>query len=362
VFSPLTWDLTDEPFVPLDDGARVTRLHDIRPVRVPLTAYLDCPTSGSPWKVDSSMSAKQVEKTPRAVSLEYWDKVCPPHYRYRINTTEINARIGVNLEKDQGSDIVGKWVDFLKTIHDQRCVIISWQTPRIIDFGLLGSERLLSLWPAYSKSPVLTQFKWSPIVLKAVQKNLRLISPPPWYLPWKFTSEDEKYEVPGLVTLHVRRGDYESHCKWVSTFANFEGWNRLPFLPDQWSPPEAKDERREYALHRCWIEIPAILSRLEDLRMQHPELTLDRIFLSTNGKPDWILELKDALAKGGWYTIVSTRDLDLNWHEGGVENAVDMEMAARGQVFVGNGFSSFSSTIVRIRTLRGLSPNYTHLW
>ncbi len=135
MFSPLTWDLTDEPFVPLDDGARVTRLHDIRPVRVPLTAYLNCATSGSPWRVDSSMSAEQIEKPTLSISLEYWDQVCPSYYRYKINATEINPRIGVNLDKDEGDVIVGKWVDFLKTLHDQRCIILAWQTPRIIDFG-----------------------------------------------------------------------------------------------------------------------------------------------------------------------------------------------------------------------------------
>ncbi|SRR5258708_1899999 len=75
---------------------------------------------------------------------------------------------------------------------------------------LLGSERLLSLWSTYSKSPILTQFKWSPIVLGAVQKNLRPLSSPRSWIPWKSTNEDEIYQVPGLVTMHIRRGDYES--------------------------------------------------------------------------------------------------------------------------------------------------------
>ncbi len=108
----------------------------------------------------------------------------------------------------------------------------------------------------------------------------------------------------------------------MSTFANFEGWNRLPFLPDPWSPPEAPNARQKYALDRCWVEIPAIHSRLETLRKQHPELSLDRVFLATNGKPDWVVELKKVLAKGGWDTVVTTRDLDLDWQESGVENAI----------------------------------------
>ena len=111
-------------------------------------------------------------------------------------------------------------------------------------------------------------------------------------------------------------------CQWVSTFASFEGWNRLPFLADPWSPPQAPDARKTYALNRCWIDIPAVLSRLEALRKQHSELLLDRVFLSTNAQPDWIAELKGVLTKNGWKTIVSTRDLHLNWQENGVENAI----------------------------------------
>ena len=144
MFAPLTWDLIDIPYVPVDDDTQVARVnYDIRPTRIPITAYVNSPTSGAPWKVDSSMSAEEVEKMPRAISLEHWDKVCPSHYRYQVNTTEINARIGVNLDKDEGLVIVNKWVDFLKTLDNQRCINLLWDTPRIIDFGWVSySQRL----------------------------------------------------------------------------------------------------------------------------------------------------------------------------------------------------------------------------
>jgi hypothetical protein len=41
---------------------------------------------------------------------------------------------------------------------------------------------------------------------------------------------------------------------------------------------------------------------------------------------------------------------------------IDMELAARGHVFIGNGFSSVSSTVTRIRLVRGIPPNQTHFW
>ena len=42
--------------------------------------------------------------------------------------------------------------------------------------------------------------------------------------------------------------------------------------------------------------------------------------------------------------------------------SADMELASRGQVFVGNGFSSFSSTVVRLRMVRGVAMGDTRLW
>ncbi|KAF8324928.1 uncharacterized protein EI90DRAFT_2933611 [Cantharellus anzutake] len=363
VFSPYTWDLKNEPFVPVEHNTHLAGARHVRPSRVPLTAFLNGPTAGAPWIVDSSLSVEQLEKTPRAISARYWDEICPDDSRYNINTTEVNARIGVDFDNDDGAIIVDKWVAFLGGIDDQRCINIMQDTPRIIDFGILSSERLVSIWPGYSKSPVLTQFKWSPIVLGAVQKNLPLLLPPS-RLARKISKIKNQYlEIPGLVTLHIRRGDFESHCVFVSTtFASFEGWNQLPFLPDGFNSPQSPQERGKYTMERCWIEIPDVVSRLESLRRQYSELTLDRVFLSTNAKPEWLAELKHVLSQHGWRNVVSTSDISLTWQESGVENAVDIEIASRGQIFVGNGFSSFSSTIIRLRMVRGLNPKYTRRW
>ena len=52
----------------------------------------------------------------------------------------------------------------------------------------------------------------------------------------------------------------------------------------------------------------------------------------------WALgELKDALAKDGWTDVVSTVDVQLDAEQYYVSMAVDMAIAARAEVFVGNG-------------------------
>ncbi|KAF9508505.1 hypothetical protein BS47DRAFT_1415930 [Hydnum rufescens UP504] len=50
IFTPFTWDLNNWPFVPItSDGHLMGLPYKVRPARVPLTAYINSPTMGSPW-------------------------------------------------------------------------------------------------------------------------------------------------------------------------------------------------------------------------------------------------------------------------------------------------------------------------
>lgn len=74
---------------------------------------------------------------------------------------------------------------------------------------------------------------------------------------------------------------------------------------------------------RCWVEIDAIVKRLTKLKMEYKdELKLGRVYVSTNGKEEWVAELKRALLKEGWQSVMTTRDLKLTWEESGVDSAV----------------------------------------
>ena len=135
---------------------------------------------------------------------------------------------------------------------------------------------------------------------------------------------------------------------------------------------------------RCWIEIDAIAARLRALRIEYPEARLERVYVSTNADQEWTEELKSTLQLEGWESIVATPDLTLTWEESGVDSAIgmynsylpfdnessrprycpssDMELVSRGQIFIGNGFSSFSSTVVRLRLTRNVSVDWTRFW
>ena len=52
---------------------------------------------------------------------------------------------------------------------------------------------------------------------------------------------------------------------------------------------------------------------------------LDRVFVMTNGAPEWVALLKQALAATGHYKhVASSRDLVLSWEQKYVAQAVDM--------------------------------------
>lgn len=64
---------------------------------------------------------------------------------------------------------------------------------------------------------------------------------------------------------------------------------------------------------------------------------LDVLYLLTNDASPWLSEPQSALRKNGWTTVATSRDLALDADQRDVSMAVDMEIARRAAVFVGNG-------------------------
>ena len=218
------------------------------------------------------------------------------------------------------------------------------------------ARRLLDVWPQFSESPILTQFGWSPLIELAFDTNRETISPatslePPLYtLP--FTSNRERYTpLPGLLALHIRRGDFETHCKLLAHHnSTFTAYNAFPDLPDRLDKPLPGDEEERISSYRphCFPDISEIVVKADEVRESDAGQGLRRVFVMTNGDAKWVEALKRALAKNGWEAVASSRDVVVNKEQKYVEQAVDMLIGQRAQVFVGNGVSiSFRSLRVR---------------
>lgn len=313
------------------------------PPHTPLNAIISGPSAGGAWD--------EGDDAPRSISEEWFDVVCPKKERRIINTREVKPIIGWA----EGIDIFDHWKKLLLDAPE-RCIEIEPEHykkdffPQTFDLWLWGGVRIRSLWDSFSKSPTSRLLEPSPIVLSAVERNAYLFVPrgPRPQNPVSRNPYDR------MLSIHVRRGDYKEAClelaKWNSTYYS---WNLLEVLPDAFPPPPGgksginTPENIEKYLEHCLPTFDDIVHRVRDSRhefLQKSERklkTLDVLFLLTNEQGEWLDQLKATLKEDGWHTIVTSKDLELYQEQTEVNMAVDMEIARRAAVFIGNGVSCF---------------------
>lgn len=207
------------------------------------------------------------------------------------------------------------------------------------ELRMFGSDRLLDIFPSLFASPMVKLFRWSPLIESAFHENLPTILAGQ-NLTLEAPSADDPYpKIPGLLVLHLRRGDYKEYCKnlaeWGSTWS---GLNQIEGL-EQRRPTEEQilaGQYEEAFAKTCYPTTPQIVQKVHEARADTPGLK--RVFIMTNGPSEWIAELKEALRKDAeWDTLVSSRDLKLNLEQTYVKQTVDMLIGQRADVFIDNG-------------------------
>ena len=316
------------------------------PPVTPLNALISGPSAGGPWEAG--------DPAPRSISETWFDVVCPPSERRIIVSSDIKKAV-----KDaDGIVIFNHWRDLLRDAPE-RCIEVVSPPPSVdsfpqtFDLWLWGSERILSLWPTFSQSPVSRLLEPSPIVKAAIERNEYYL-----FLPRGPTGSGSGGSISPyerMLAIHVRRGDFADACveraKWNSTFYS---WNLLPELPDPFvRPPGGGDgtttpEHTEGYMTRCQPPFEAIVRKVKEAREEYAErskkskTTLDTLFVMTNEQPgEWLNTLKATLRAEGWHTIVTSRELTLDREQMEVGMVVDMEIARRAAVFIGNGVCFF---------------------
>ena len=202
--------------------------------------------------------------------------------------------------------------------------------------SLFGGPRILSLFEPLTTSPILRDFTWSPLVQSAVARNFALLQP---RSAKHIFASDLQGTLDGLVAVHLRRGDYARHCPNLAKWgADYMGINQHPSLIDRFDPRPFDNDteaKEAYYLAHCLPTTAQLVARLHDIRTQHPGLR--RVYVLSNERAWLLSELKDALEKDGWSDLVSTVDMQLDAEQYYVSMAVDMAIAERAEVFVGNG-------------------------
>lgn len=200
-----------------------------------------------------------------------------------------------------------------------------------------------------------------------------------------------------LMTVHIRRGDYKDHCEYLEKWTiPYMGWNQLPGLGDAFVPPihSKVGANLDVYLKHCWPRIEQIVERVEAVRTEwekeaetregQMKSKLRRLYVLTNGDVAWLEELKAKLRElDSWDVVLTSRDISLTFEQKYVAQAVDMAIAERAAVFIGNGvsfitfcflsvsispgelfwqFSSMSANVVLMRSIHKLPLISNHFW
>ncbi|KAJ7046483.1 hypothetical protein C8F04DRAFT_938835 [Mycena alexandri] len=348
VFSPFLWAPEHYPWP--------APQHPPGGPRTPLNALLAGPLAGGAW--DPS------DPAPRSVSEAWWDVVCPRDERKIVYTQDIKPLL---VGKDALA-VFEYWAKLLGEAVKERCVEVvppAYEVdsmPQIFDLWLWGTTRILDLFPSFLASPASRLLSASPIVLSALDRNAYLFLPrgprPP--------SGVSRNPYDRMLAIHLRRGDYLRHCRslaaWGSTYYS---WALLPNLTDRFEPLPAEDPaREEKMLAHCLPTAEQLVKRIAEVREDYVQAAaptsgkryLDVLYLLTNEHGSWLDGVKKEMVGMGWNTIITTRDLVLDPEQEEVSMAVDMEVGRRAAVFVGNGWSSFTSNIIHQRFADGRDP------
>ncbi|EIN14296.1 hypothetical protein PUNSTDRAFT_49122 [Punctularia strigosozonata HHB-11173 SS5] len=357
VFTNYTWNKDGSAYSTFDNGRKI-------PSQIPLSALITGPMVGGPMPIGSN--------APRFVKKEWFDKVCPKAERTIIRTEDVTN----GLSDASGQETLEAWVKKLDSLPD-RCIEIAEDSIQVFSIWLFGSPRILDIFPGLSKSPIMANFGWSSLITSIYANNRQLFEPntEQRVLSWfgsasSAANVDQKAMIPGLLVLHIRRGDFEGHCRNLAVWnSGFNGFNSFPELPDHFTPApwhewsETRPEHYDLFLPHCFPSIDEIVEKVQHIRKTSAGKGLRNVFIMTNGATEWVAELKQAMRLAApWEKIASSRDMELTWEQKFVAQAADMLIGQKAQVFVGNGFSSLTSNIVMLRMAHGFAPESTRLW
>ncbi|TRM65456.1 hypothetical protein BD626DRAFT_488840 [Schizophyllum amplum] len=368
-FENYTWERTEEDYAYFN-GKKI-------PARVPLSALISGPMVGGSLGSDS-------HHIPRAVSREYFYKACSEVKIIRSD----EVKDTFHGREPSAKELMDAWVAKIDSMED-RCIEIEKNSMQLFDIWLLGTERVLDIWPELSVSPAVKHFGMSPLILAAFNANKAHFAPKASYLdaliptlPFSGLFDDSSApasQLDGLMALHIRRGDFEGHCDHLARWGSvYNGFNSFQTFPDHFQQPggcgwgESTPEcHAEYLLH-CFPTVEQITQKVLDVREELKERgiggKLNRVFVMSNGANEWLQELKQGLAEAGrqhglaFESISTSRDLVLTPEQKYVAQQLDMYVGQRAQVFIGNGFSSLTSNVAMLRMANGFDTHTTRFW
>ncbi|KAG6902104.1 hypothetical protein C0995_004284 [Termitomyces sp. Mi166 len=274
-----------------------------------------------------------------SISATVFDEACSPeetkHVTIRVNHASLWEHTRLQLSGDEKCIVVDNW---------------------ILNWDYLASPSLHDLWPEY-KNYLANYFQWSDAIqtiTQRAQKSLNLRS--------NQSIDDERDP---YIALHFRRGDFEGHCQILAERkTGFTTWATLPSLEPSVYPPFLDTTKHTSITTHCYPSLHRFVQIIDSLVKDKPHLrTLHVLHDGAWDHPlvyaqHYSLEatLTDAARarRAGWVggpmkRVTHSGQVPIGWGEADWAVAVDVELARRADIFIGNGYSSLSTQVVALR-------------
>lgn len=236
----------------------------------------------------------------------------------------------------------------------------------------LTSDATHSIWPSF-KEYLFKHFEWSDHIVKIVQRTqedfqLRSIPTSPMgdaYMAIHLRRGELEFNPNCSRSINSSPGDFERHCvAQARIHLGFTTWATLPSLENSTFPPSLQVSNESSIVEHCYPPLSRILSIIDHHARSRPSLrTIHMLHDGAWNHPlvyaqRFQLELSLTSAgrarAQGWPNGPMTRVthsgmLPIKSGEADWTVAVDIELARRAELFIGNGFSSLSSQIIALR-------------
>ncbi|KAI0676131.1 hypothetical protein C8Q78DRAFT_964081 [Trametes maxima] len=358
VFDNYTWN--DNPNMPYTHYKGRSWI----PSQIPWSVAMRGPLVGDPFPPGQNPLP--------AVNRVYFNHICPT--KTTLYFGDVYGEDGV---PPTAGEIVEAWARKLREVDDP-CVQ-SWNYEGIFTHGSVFGKRgaLEDVWQDFSTSPIITHFRWSPLIEIGFDANRDLFLSSeaqirkPFLSTIPFTTNADRYTpIAGLMVIHLRRGDYSYHCDSLAhgledyvSVASFSSMVDQFVVPTDEIKGETSPANVQYYKQHCYPTIEQITTRVADVLATPAARGIRKLFIMSNGESEWIHDLEDALREvADWDMISSSRDVTVSWEQKYVAQCIDSLVAQRAQVFIGNGFSTLTTTVATMRLANGFPLNSTRFW
>ncbi|KAF5393352.1 hypothetical protein D9757_000546 [Collybiopsis confluens] len=223
----------------------------------------------------------------------------------------------------------------------EKCIIVD--NP-ILDSSYLSSSSTGDIWGGFSNY-LPRYFRWPPHILDVVKQTQTRFNLRPYFTSLK----GEAY-----LALHLHRDNLDQCKTAAQRKIGFSNWANIPSISAQTLPPLLDTNDTASVINHCYPPLSRILDAIDHQIRRKPYIRSvyiihDAAASSDVRKLEIAMKNPERAQSNGWLygPIKSVTSSATSQDE--LPMAVDVEIARRAEIFVGNGYSSLTSLVLALR-------------